>query len=81
MARQSLPASEPFNPVDSIEYSQNHMVIRTIVDNKADTITLFVFDVGQGLSEYSTPFDAIVQLLDGDNNDKLPIQTLSPLLY
>jgi len=66
MERQSLPASEPFNPADSIEYSQNPIVIRTIVDNKADTITLFAFDAGQELSEYSIPFDAILQLLDGE---------------
>jgi len=66
MARQSLPASEAFKLADYVEYSQNPKVIRTIVDNKADTITLFAFDAGQGLSEYSIPFDTIAQLLDAE---------------
>ena len=50
----------------SIEYSSNSVVSRTLVDNKAGTITLFAFDEGQGLSEHSAPFDAVVQILDGE---------------
>jgi len=47
-------------------YSSNSVVSRTLVDNKAGTITLFAFDEGQGLSEHSAPFDAVVQVLDGE---------------
>ena len=50
MARQSLSASEPFKPAESIEYSLNPIIIRTIVDNKADTTTLFDFDAGQSVT-------------------------------
>lgn len=42
------------------------MVSRTIIDKKAGTCTLFAFDAGQGLSEHTAPFDALVYLLDGE---------------
>ena len=38
---------------------------RTIVFQKSGTITLFAFDAGEGLSEHTAPFDAVVQVLDG----------------
>ncbi len=49
-----------------IEYSSNSIVSREIVKTKTGTLTLFAFDAGQGLSEHSAPFDAIVQVLDGE---------------
>jgi quercetin dioxygenase-like cupin family protein len=58
--------SIPVDLTSSIEYSLNSVVSRTLVDNKAGTITLFAFDAGQGLSEHSAPFDAVVQVLDGE---------------
>jgi quercetin dioxygenase-like cupin family protein len=58
--------SIPVDLTSSIEYSSNSVVSRTLVDNKAGTITLFAFDAGQGLSEHSAPFDAVVQVLDGE---------------
>ena len=58
--------SVPVDLTSSIEYSSNSVVSRTLVDNKAGTITLFAFDEGQGLSEHSAPFDAVVQVLDGE---------------
>jgi len=50
---------------DLVEYSDNSVVSRTIVKNETDTCTAFAFDVGQGLSEHSTPFDALIQMIDG----------------
>ncbi len=49
-----------------IEYSGNAVVSKTLVDKKAGTITLFAFDAGQGLSEHTAPFDAVVQIIDGE---------------
>lgn len=49
----------------AIEYSNGSIVSKTLAENKGGTLTLFAFDKGQGLSEHSAPFDAIVQLLDG----------------
>ena len=50
---------------DLISYQDGAVVSRTIIDKKAGTVTLFAFDKGQALSEHSTPYDALVQVLDG----------------
>lgn len=49
-----------------IEYQEDAVVSRTIIDKKTGTVTLFAFDEGQGLSEHTVPFDAFVYLLDGE---------------
>ena len=51
--------------VDLISYQEGSVVSRTIIDKKEGTITLFAFDEGQGLSEHTAPFDALVLILDG----------------
>ncbi len=51
---------------DLIAYQEGSVVSRTIIDKKAGTVTLFAFDEGQGLSEHTAPFDAIVYVLDGE---------------
>ncbi len=51
---------------DLIEYAGGSVVSRTIIEKKVGTLTLFSFDAGQGLSEHSAPFDALVQVLDGE---------------
>jgi len=53
---------------DSIEYSSGSVVSKTLKQNPAGTITLFAFDAGQGLSEHSAPFDAVVQVIEGKGN-------------
>ncbi len=50
---------------DLVEYSKDSIVSKTILDKSAGTITLFAFDKGQKLSEHTTPYDAVVQVLDG----------------
>jgi len=49
-----------------IEYSTNSVVSKTLIDTKAGTITLFSFDVGQSLSEHTAPYDAVVQIVEGE---------------
>jgi len=49
-----------------IDYSTDSVVSKTLIDTKAGTITLFSFDVGQGLSEHTAPYDAVVQIVDGE---------------
>jgi len=49
-----------------VEYSADSIVSKTLIDTKAGTITLFSFDAGQGLSEHTAPYDAVVQIIDGD---------------
>ena len=48
-----------------IEYSKDSIVSKTILDKPTGTVTLFAFDKGQKLSEHTTPYDAVVQILDG----------------
>jgi len=48
-----------------IDYQQGAVVSRTVINKKTGTVTVFAFDKGQGLSEHTTPFDALVHLLDG----------------
>ena len=50
----------------AIDYSDAAVVSKTIVVKKTGTITLFAFDKGQALSEHTAPFDAVVQVLDGE---------------
>ncbi len=52
--------------VGLIEYQQGSVVSRTIIDKATGTLTLFAFDDGQGLSEHTAPFDALVYILDGE---------------
>jgi peptide-methionine (R)-S-oxide reductase len=54
------------NLASLIEYQLGSVVSRTIVDKKAGTVTLFAFDEGEGLSEHTTPYDALVYVLDGE---------------
>ncbi len=59
-------AAVPLDLKGAIEYSAGAVVSKTLIDRKAGTLTLFAFDEGQGLSEHTAPFDAVVQILDGE---------------
>jgi quercetin dioxygenase-like cupin family protein len=48
-----------------VAYSEDTIVSKTILDKLAGTVTLFAFDKGQKLSEHTTPYNAVVQVLDG----------------
>ena len=53
------------NLAELVGYQKDAVVSKTIIDKKTGTVTLFAFDQGQGLSEHTAPFDAMVQVLDG----------------
>jgi quercetin dioxygenase-like cupin family protein len=48
-----------------VDYANDSVVSKTILDKPVGTITLFAFDAGQGLSEHQAPYDAFVQVVDG----------------
>lgn len=52
--------------VDLLQYQDGSIVSRVLLKNKGGTVTLFAFDQGEGLSEHTAPFDALVVVLDGD---------------
>jgi quercetin dioxygenase-like cupin family protein len=56
---------KPFPVNDQIAYADGSVVSKTIVDKGIGSITLFSFDAGQGLSEHTSPFDAVVYIIDG----------------
>ncbi len=51
---------------DMVDYQKGSVVSREIVKKDTGTITLFAFDEGQGLSEHTAPYDALVYILDGE---------------
>jgi len=49
-----------------VNYQDGSVVSRDIVKKPTGTVTIFAFDEGQGLSEHTAPFDALVQVLEGE---------------
>jgi len=62
----ALPTAQAVELLGLVDYADGAIVSRTLAENDAGTLTVFAFDAGQGLSEHSGPFDAIVQILDGE---------------
>ena len=48
-----------------MEYQEGAVVSREIIRKDTGTVTIFAFDQGEGLSEHTAPFDAMVQVIDG----------------
>jgi quercetin dioxygenase-like cupin family protein len=61
-----LPPAEPVELAKLVAYQEGGVVSRTLVKKNGGTVTVFAFDKGQALSEHTAPFDAFVQVLDGD---------------
>jgi quercetin dioxygenase-like cupin family protein len=51
--------------VGLVDYQDESVVSKTLLERKTGTVTLFAFGKGQGLSEHTAPFDAMVCVLDG----------------
>lgn len=51
--------------VDLLEYQEGSVVSREIIRKETGTVTIFAFEKGEGLSEHTAPFDAMVQVIDG----------------
>jgi quercetin dioxygenase-like cupin family protein len=66
MANKNPLTAEATNLADVITYQADSVVSRTIIDKQAGTITLFAFDNGQGLSEHTAPYDALVYIIEGE---------------
>jgi len=48
-----------------VDYQDGSVVSKEIIRKEKGTVTLFAFDKGQGLSEHTAPFDALVYIFDG----------------
>jgi quercetin dioxygenase-like cupin family protein len=58
--------AQVLNMADLVDYQKGAVVSREIIKKQTGTVTIFAFDKGQGLSEHTAPFDALVQILDGE---------------
>jgi len=54
------------NSKELIEYQEGSIVSKMLINKDVGSVTLFAFDIGQKLSEHTAPFDALVQVLDGE---------------
>lgn len=55
----------PIDVANHVSYADGSVVSKELVKKKVGTLTLFAFDKGQGLSEHTAPYDAVVHVLDG----------------
>ena len=51
---------------DLLSYQQGAVVSKVLLKKKSGNITMFAFSEGEGLSEHTAPFDAFVQVTDGE---------------
>jgi quercetin dioxygenase-like cupin family protein len=64
--KKGFPKAEKFSMTEQVNYADGSIVSKIIIRNEKGNITLFAFDKGEFLSEHTAPFDAIVQVLDGN---------------
>jgi len=62
----STSKGTPFNLANHVDYAAGSVVSKTLLKKGVGNITLFSFDAGQGLTEHTSPFDAVVHILDGE---------------
>jgi quercetin dioxygenase-like cupin family protein len=62
----TVKASEVKELLGLLQYQDGAIVSHVLLKNKGGTVTLFAFDEGEGLSEHTAPFDALVVVLDGE---------------
>ena len=65
MGTNEFTKGEKFSFDDSIGYADKAVVSKHVLKKESGNITLFAFDKGEGLSEHTTPFDALVLVVDG----------------
>ncbi|MBW1810297.1 MAG: cupin domain-containing protein [Deltaproteobacteria bacterium] len=66
MSDQSDIIGKAFNLKQFVDYADGSVVSKTLLKKDIGNVTLFAFDKGQGLSEHTAPFDAVVYILDGE---------------
>lgn len=65
MENKSFKSAEVYNLKKSVDFAKGGVVSKQFIKNKGGNITFFAFDKGEGLSEHTTPFDAVVQIIEG----------------
>jgi len=63
---KGLPGAEVVKAGGLVNYQEGSIVSREIIKKPTGNVTVFAFDEGQGLSEHTAPFDALVQIVEGE---------------
>ena len=63
---KGISGAEVTRATELVKYQDGSIVSREIVKKPAGSVTIFAFDEGQGLSEHTAPFDALVHVLEGE---------------
>ena len=66
-----ITKGERFNVNETVEYATQAVVSKTVLKKETGNVTLFAFDKGEGLSEHTAPFDAMVHIIDGEAEIKI----------
>ena len=64
--KKGFPKGETFSFTHSVAYAEGSIVSKILLRNDKGNITMFSFDEGEALSEHTAPFDALVQIFDGE---------------
>ena len=67
----TAPKSQILHIAEMVNYQDGSVVSRQITKTEAGNVTLFAFDIDQGLSEHTAPFDALVHILEGEADVKI----------
>jgi quercetin dioxygenase-like cupin family protein len=67
----AAPLSEAFQLAEMVTYQEGSVVSRQITKSDSGNVTLFAFDKGQELSEHTSPYDALVHVLEGQAEIRL----------
>jgi quercetin dioxygenase-like cupin family protein len=64
-AKGEIPGADVLRLAELVTYQEGSVVSRTLLKRATGTVTVFAFDEGQGLSEHTAPFDALLHVLEG----------------
>ncbi|MGA7909466.1 MAG: cupin domain-containing protein [Candidatus Sulfotelmatobacter sp.] len=65
ITRSEIAGAESLSLLDLVNYQNGSVVSRVVLKREKGNVTIFAFDEGQGLSEHTSPFDALVQAVEG----------------
>lgn len=65
---KEFAGSQVIQVLDLVNYQHGSVVSREVIRKSTGSVTIFAFDEGQGLSEHTAPFDALVQVIEGETD-------------
>lgn len=75
---RKLPTALVLDGAGLVAYSPDSIISRTLLKTEGGSITAFSFDAGQGLSEHTAPYDALIHVLEGEAQVTVGAKTVNP---